>query len=86
VHRIWRVHRTIDPSFVEKHLPRDAHMEERGSAGGSGTPQNELDAYYLPTGGRISVFFLDLAFVSLPHGWTGIRADALIGTGQGIRH
>ncbi len=88
VHRIWRVPRTLSSarSFVEVRLHRGAHWAQRGSAGGPGTPPNELDTYSMPTGGRVSVFFLDLAFVSLPHGWTGIRADALIGSGPLLRH
>lgn len=88
LHRIWRVRGTLPSTthFVEKRLPRVAHWEQRGSAGGPGTPPNELDAYYLPTGGGISVFFLDLAFVSLPHGWTGIRADALVGRCPCVHH
>jgi hypothetical protein len=84
LHRIWRVHRTIfsTTSFVENHLPRDAHGEGSGAAGGPGIPPNNQDfSYSLPTGGSISVYWLDLVFVALPHGWTGIRADALVGSG-----
>lgn len=88
LHRIWRVRGTLFSTkhLVERSLPRDAHWDQRGSAGGPGIPPNDLDAYYLPASGRISVFFLDLAFVSLPHGWTGIRADALVGRCPCVHH
>jgi hypothetical protein len=32
------------------------------------------------------VFWLDITFVELPGGWTGIRADALIGNCPCVRH
>jgi hypothetical protein len=82
LHRIWRVHRAYSgvTSFVENRLPPDAQGQVRGGAGGPGVPyDNEDDSYSLPTG-RGSVFWLDLTFVALPHGWTGVRADALIGS------
>jgi hypothetical protein len=87
--RIWRVHKAYSSttSFVEKHLPRGAQGQSRGAAGGPGVPyNNENDSYSLPTKGHNSVFWLDLTFVELPHGWTGIRADALIGNCPCVHH
>ncbi len=84
LHRIWRVRRTLSStaSFVEGHLPRDAHGEVIGGvAGGAGIPDNRDDSYSLPNSGRIFIRWLSLVFVSLPYGWTGIRADAQIGRG-----
>lgn len=89
LHRIWRVHRSFFavPSFVQNHLPRDAQGESRGGGGGPGIPyRNEDDTYAFPTSGNVSVFWLDLTFVGLPHGWTGIRADALVGTCPCVHH
>jgi hypothetical protein len=81
LHRIWRVRKSYfsTTSFVENHLPRGVQGEGRGASGGPGIPyNNENDNYSLPMGG--GVFWLDLTFVGLPHGWTGIRADALTGS------
>lgn len=89
LHRIWRVHGSFFnvPSFVENRLPRDAQGGSRGGAGGPGIPySNEEDSYSLPTSGNVSVFWLDLAFVGLPHGWTGIRADVLVGRCPCMHH
>jgi hypothetical protein len=86
--RIWRVHRTVSNtvSAFEHHLPTGAHWDERGSGGGPGMPNdNEEDAYVLPTSEGVSIRRLSLDFVSMPHGWTGIRADAQIGKGI-VRH
>ena len=91
-YRLWRVHRTLSStsSFVEGRLPRGAQWEGSGSLSGGATPPNEFDTYVMPTGkpvdGQVSAFYLDLAFVSLPHGWTGIRADALIPSGPIFRN
>jgi hypothetical protein len=89
LHRIWRVHRSYFavPSVVRNHLPRDAQGGSSGGSGGPGIPyRNEDDTYPFPTSGNISVFWLDLTFVGLPHGWTGIRADALVGTCPCMHH
>jgi hypothetical protein len=83
LHRIWRVHRSYFdvPSFVQHHLPGDAQGEGSGGAGGPGIPyNNEEDSYSFPASGNVRDFFLGLTFVRLPHGWTGIRADALVTT------
>jgi hypothetical protein len=89
LHRIWRVHRSYFdvPDFVENHLPRDAQGVSRGSGGGPGIPyRNEDDTYSFPTSGNVSTFWLDLTFVGLPHGWTGIRADAVVGSCPCMHH
>ena len=89
LHRIWRVHRAYSSttSFVLNRLPPDAQGQGRGASGGPGIPyNNESDDYSLPTGDDTSVFWLDLTFVALPLGWTGIRADALLGSCPCIQH
>lgn len=89
LHRIWRVHRPYFdvPDFVQNHLPSDAQGQGRGAAGGPGIPyRNEDDTYSFPTSGNISTFWLDLTFVELPHGWTGVRADALVGSCPCVHH
>jgi hypothetical protein len=87
LHRIWRVHSTLAgaASFVESRLPSGATRESSASAGGPGVPPNEDSSYSLPTSHGMSVRWIGLVFVSLPHGWTGIRADAQVGRGV-IRH
>jgi hypothetical protein len=87
LHRIWRVHKSYfsTTSFVLNRLPRGVQGEGRGAAGGPGIPyNNEDDSYSLPMDG--AVFWLDLTFVRLPHGWTGIRADALLGSCPCVTH
>ena len=89
LHRIWRVHAPYPSGkgLVETHLPRGAQWSTGGHLGGPGIPENNSESSYsFPTKGDNSVFWLDLAFVALPHGWTGIRADALIGSCPCIRH
>jgi hypothetical protein len=90
LHRIWRVHRASSStaSFVEHHLPRGAHGEITGGAvGGPGIPPNNQEfSYSMPTRAGLSVTWLDLTFVALPQGWTGIRADALVGRCPCLRH
>lgn len=88
-HRIWRVHKPYDrvTSFVQNRLPRGAEGQNRGGGGGSRIPyNNEDDSYSFPTNDSNSVVWLDLTFVALPHGWTGIRADALIGSCPCVHH
>jgi hypothetical protein len=89
LHRIWRVHQPYSSttSFVENRLPSDAKGQGRGAAGGPGIPyNNENDSYSLPTADSNSVFWLDLTLVALPHGWTGIRAVALVGSCPCVQH
>lgn len=87
--RIWRVHRSFFdvPDFVKNHLPSDAQGQGMGGAAGPGIPyRNEEDTYAFPTSGKITVFWLELTFVGLPHGWTGIRADAMVATCPCMHH
>jgi hypothetical protein len=89
LHRLWRVHRSYFdvPSFVENHLPSDAQGVTRGGGGGPGIPyRNEGDTYSFPISGNIAVFWLDLTFVGLPHGWTGMRADAIVAGCPCVHH
>lgn len=90
LHRIWRVRSSYSgtTAFVENHLPRGAHGDVGGgTVGGPGIPPNNQDfSYSMPTHGGMSVTWLDLTFVALPHGWTGIRADALVGRCPCLRH
>jgi hypothetical protein len=68
-------------------LPSDAQGEGQGAAGGPGIPYNNEDvSFSLQTGDSSSVYWLDFTFVALPHGWTGIRADALIGSCPCVQH
>ena len=87
--RIWRVHESYFdvPSFVLNHLPSDAQGDGRGAAGGPGIPyNNEDDEYLFPTSGNIRNFELVLSFVRLLHGWTGIRADAIVSSCPCMHH
>jgi hypothetical protein len=81
LHRVWRVHKplTATASFTEAHLPKESKSRSSGSAGGPGVPPNFEVTYSLPaTAGRIALRWLDLVYVSLPNGWTGVRADAQV--------
>jgi hypothetical protein len=85
--RLWVVHKSLgEARSIERHLPSGAQVESSGSAGGPNVPQNELDNYALPSSGDDSACWITLAFVSLPNGWTGIRADAQVGYGTGVTH
>jgi hypothetical protein len=87
-HLIWRVRQDLSSarSFLEDHLPRGARWETSAAPAGRGIPPTQDETYAFPTTGPVSVYWLDLAFVALPHGWTGIRADVLVGGGRGIMH
>ncbi|HUJ55076.1 MAG TPA: hypothetical protein VLW49_03710 [Gaiellaceae bacterium] len=79
LHRLWRVHESLAATlaFVETHAPRGASRDGPTSAGGLDVPANEILTYTLqPLAGRISLRRLSLVLVSLPRGWTGVRADA----------
>lgn len=81
LHRVWRVHEPLQAtaSFIEAHLPKESKSRGSGSAGGPGVPPNFEVTYSLPaTAGRIALRWLDLVYVSLPNGWTGVRADAQV--------
>jgi hypothetical protein len=90
LHRIWRVRSAYSAttSFVENHLPSAAHAEVTGgAAGGPGIPPNNQEfSYSIPPRAGMSVIWLDLTLVALPHGGKGIRADALVGRCPCIRH
>ena len=78
----WRIHREYSStiSFVEVHHPPGAHVLGLGGAmGGPGIPRlNREDSYTMPLREGMADIWLEFTFVSLPHGWTGIRADAVV--------
>lgn len=81
LHRLWRVREPLaaTASFVEAHLPRTARWAGSGVASGPGMPSNTERTYSLrAVPGRLALRWLNLVFVSLPGGWTGVRADAQV--------
>jgi hypothetical protein len=88
-HRLWRVHLSL--AAVEAFVEHNQHVLGTGSstAGGPSVPPNHSLTFqyvprrstawaYDPRNPFISTSALQVTFVTLPHGWTGIRADAQV--------
>ncbi|MDX6480806.1 MAG: hypothetical protein QOG85_1316 [Gaiellaceae bacterium] len=89
-HRLWRVRLPL--AAAERFVERERHARPTGSstAGGPGVPPNRsvtfggvlsnpfLKFAHIPRRRLISSRALQVTFVRLPHGWTGIRADAQV--------
>jgi hypothetical protein len=81
-YRLWRLHLPFGRvlGFVRRHPPAGSATNPGQAEMGVHVPDNEESSFSFPRiGGRISVRELEVAVVALPHGWTGVRADALDG-------
>jgi hypothetical protein len=78
-HRIWKVH--VSLAAAEAFVEHEHHARKTGSGNldGPGVPPNRSVTFtYDPRNGIIASRALEVTFVTLPHGWTGVRADAQV--------
>jgi len=78
-HRFWKVRLPL--AAAEAFVEHEHHARQAGSstAGGPGIPPNHSVTFtYVPRNGIIASRTMDVTFVTLPHGWTGVRADAQV--------
>ena len=81
-HRFWRVRGSIASveAFVKTHQ-RFARQTASSTAGGPGVPANHsvtFNYFAFARNSSVSSRQIEVTFVALPGGWTGIRADAQV--------
>ncbi len=78
-HRFWKIHLPL--AAVAAFVKREHHAPQAGSGttGGPGVPPNRtLSFTYDSRNGVVASRTLEVTFVTLRDGWTGIRADAQV--------
>jgi hypothetical protein len=78
-HRVWRVHLPLADAVAFVEHEHHARQAASGTTGGPGIPPNRSVSFtYTPRNGLIASRTVEVTFVALPHGWTGLRADAQV--------